>query len=61
MIKVNKNHDCKSFWHNEDLYDTERTKSYVIKIFGLTIWNRTEDFKAEYTSEGKSKKVGFHE
>lgn len=58
MIKKELIHSSKSYWRNNDLYDSERQKSRTVKIFGLTIWKDTEDFRCDII-EDVSEKIGF--
>jgi hypothetical protein len=58
MLKVKKDHTCKSVWKNDDLFDIERTKTYKVTIFGLTLWSKTEDYKSDWIYE-RNDKIGF--
>lgn len=55
MIKIDRTHQCKSMWNNNEVYDIARTKSLTVKIFGVTIYKRTEDFKSDGLEVNKSK------
>lgn len=60
MIKIEKEYKGKSLF-NEDktvTWDSDRHKSYKVKIFGLTIFQTKEDLNIDY-SEVKIQKMGF--
>jgi hypothetical protein len=58
MIKKEFDHTSKSYWRNNELYDSERTKRKKVKIFGLTIWEYNETFRCDLVSE-QSENIGF--
>ena len=51
MIKKELDHSSKSYWKNNELYDRERKKDFKIKLFGITIFHNTEDFKCDIVDE----------
>jgi hypothetical protein len=44
MIHIHKDYKGDSFFKNEALFDSTRSKEYRVKIFGMTIFKRTESF-----------------
>lgn len=50
----------KSYWRNNELYNSERHKSNSLKIFGITVWRDEEDFRDELiTDVREAEGVGF--
>jgi|WetSurMetagenome_2_1015567.scaffolds.fasta_scaffold00103_31 hypothetical protein len=59
MIKIERTHDCKSYWKNDGLYDKYRVINVKIKIFGVTIWSNTESYDSDLISVNDSNGMGF--
>ena len=58
MIKVEKTQTSESYWRNDGVYDNVRKTTHKVKLFGITIWNHSEDFQCDLT-EDYIKKTGF--
>ena len=58
MIKIENTHDSKSYWKGDDIYDSKRNKTKKIKLFGLTIWENTDNYNCELTEDNKNG-IGF--
>ena len=54
MIKIFRKLDSRSYWKNNELYNTERSKTYTVKVLGLTIWSNCEEFKDDPGEVGDS-------
>ena len=59
MIKVEKNHECESYWYRDSLYDSLRKKKCKISIFGITIWKNSDDYKCDLKKISENK-CGFN-
>jgi len=59
MIKIEKKHDCKSYWKNDGLYDSSRSKDYSVKIFGITVWRNKEDYNCDLVEIENKNQIGF--
>jgi hypothetical protein len=60
MIKIEKEYKGKAFFNDDKsvTWDSFRRKSYKLKIFGLTLYQTSEDLNIDY-SEVKIQKMGF--
>ena len=60
MIKIEKSHIAKSFFNEEmsSSWDKQRSRSFKVSLFGLSLFKRTESLDIEY-DDIKNKKMGF--
>jgi hypothetical protein len=58
MLKVERKHECKSYFKNNDLFDSERMKEYKVTLFGWTIYKRSDSYNCD-VKEGKNNNPGF--
>lgn len=59
MIKKEFNHQCKSYWRNDELYDKERKKNFKIKLFGITIWQSSDSYNCDLIDDTITNQIGF--
>jgi hypothetical protein len=57
MIKTEFNTDCKSFFKEGKVWDSYSKKTRKIKIFGITFFEREENYTADISDNNKS--TGF--
>jgi len=57
ILKIEKNHVCKSFWQGKELWDKEREKTYKVSFFGLNIYERIDKYNPEFMNNLND--VGF--
>ena len=54
MIKIEKSHNADSYWKANELYDQNRKLIMKIKVFGLTVWSRSDSYDCNLKKgEGK--------
>jgi hypothetical protein len=58
MIKRETKTVCKSYFKNNDLYDSKREVTFSISVFGLNIYKRIEHYNCD-VKEGRDNKPGF--
>jgi hypothetical protein len=58
MIKIERKHKCESFFIKDTVYDSKRETKYSITLFGMSLWQRSDTFDADYKGENKNG-VGF--
>ena len=58
MIKIERSNKSESYWRHDGLYDSKFDKSIAIKIFGITLWHKTEKLDCDLKGEVKNG-VGF--
>lgn len=60
MIRIEKEYKGKSFFNDDKTvtWDSSRHKSYKVKLFGLTLFQTSENLDIDY-SEVKASKIGF--
>ena len=58
MIKIETNSKYVTFIQNNSPYDRIREKNYKIKIFGVVIFERKTNVKADYT-DSENNIIGF--
>ena len=58
MIKIERKHECKSFFRKEALLDLSRYTEYKVSFFGLTIFKRDDKFRNDFR-EDDNNGVGF--
>lgn len=49
MIKINKYNKCKTTWRGTEAWNTDRRKSFVVRIFGVKVFEKNDDFESDPT------------
>jgi hypothetical protein len=58
MIKIERKHDCESFFRKDELYDSKREKEYKVVFLGITLFKRTDKYGTDIKSDN-GKNMGF--
>jgi hypothetical protein len=59
MIKILKTTEAKSVFLKEKLYDLHSKNSLKIKLFGITVYNKTIDYSSDINDKANSNNIGF--
>jgi hypothetical protein len=59
MIKIERKHECESFFIKDTVYDSKRSTGFKVSIFGLTLYQRSDSFNADYKDSVNKNGVGF--
>lgn len=59
MIKIEKRHDCKSFFRKDDIYDSKRDREFKISIFGIVLFKRDEHYSCDLKDNNEKNNCGF--
>jgi hypothetical protein len=61
MIRIENNYKAKAIFSADrsTTWDTERDKSFKVKLFGLTIWSSVQNLHIDYTDNENKNEIGF--
>ena len=60
MIKIEKKHECDSFFRKDDIFDSKRNKEFKVSIFGWVIFKRIEHSAVNFEKNQDNGGVGFN-
>ena len=59
MIKIEESNDCTSYWRGQDVYDLTRSYKFVVRIFGIKIYEKSDGLTRGLTDPVQENNIGF--